>query len=714
MKIDELLSDDVITAALKKVRRRKGTSGVDMLLAEELPKYWDIHGEHIKEEIRNAVYRPQPAITRLISKPGKKEKRRLEIPCVIDRMILSMINMVLSPYYETQFSPNSFGFRSGLNCHDALYACLKHLNTGGYFIVDLDIKNFFDEVNHPLLLQILERDIKDQPLLHLLKSYVKPAVVDRRHVYRKYLGLSQGFATSPLLANVFLNSFDQFLDERHIRFVRYADDIVFFSDTLGEAEEILDLARTYLTENLKLTLNEEKTKIVRPWEFHYLGYAFSQSYHLKKYVLTIDDEIKRKMLTKMYKHIRQSYTPLEEWWQRLGAFNRGWINYYKDAPLGVMLPFLQLAEQHQLFCFSEKSFTKNRNLSEQYISALFNCKNYSSLTGWYRHSVLIDKEHQLRRIHFMANKFTYWRTSSFYNHTRHLSKKYASLIEKPYYYCCHSGYYRLGFSCQRYKAPEKSRTLLSDFELLIIGILAAGKNMTLPQLYAYLLLKGQGIFKEQVLRKILDRMIEQGDIIKHTIFQQERHPWDPEDEPLKQLECYRLSKKGGEYAREICAPLDFRPSFSCSVIDQSTLLDYYTTTILWNQIVQNYILFCPTFARFRLEFVYTAPDYGKQKIPLYIETDEQDLFFSYLDIMTTGNLNNVFRTWAFYQKQSNRNPIFILIGNTYDQLCKAKVWMYRKISCSKDISYDHVAFSVVHSWFRDKPGIIIPYDSLGQ
>lgn len=312
----------------------------------------------------------------------------------------------------------------------------------------------------------------------------------------------------------------------------------------------------------------------------------------------------------------------------------------------------------------------------------------------------------------MANKYTYWRNSSFYNHQRHLSKKYAGLIEKPFYYCCHSGYYLLVLSRQQFKAPLKIKSALSDFELLIVGILAAGKNMTLPQLSSYLLLKGQNIRNERNIRKIIDQMRDQGIIIKHTIYQKEHHPWDPAEEPLRRLDCYRLSNSGAEYAREICAPLDFKPNYLCSVIDQSVLLYYYTTTILWNQIVQNYILFCPEFTRFQLEFVFTVPDYGKQKIPLYIETTEQDYFSSYLNMMSSSKLNNMFRTWLFYKKHSKQNPLFILIGNTYDQICKAKVWLSREIYYNKDIGYDNVAFSVVHSWFRDKQGIILPYQSL--
>lgn len=206
MNIDTVLSDSVIQQALSYAKRKNGGGRYGSIGGSELPAYWKKYGAKIKNQIRSGTYTPQPFVKRLIPKPGKSKMRKLEIPCIIDRMILYAIHLTLSPCYEQQFSPHSYGFRKGKGCPDALASCLDNLNHKGLYIVDLDIKSFFDNVNHDLLLRRLKEQIKDPCLLHLIKKYLKVKIIAGRHLYQNYTGLSQGSACSPLLANIYLFS----------------------------------------------------------------------------------------------------------------------------------------------------------------------------------------------------------------------------------------------------------------------------------------------------------------------------------------------------------------------------------------------------------------------------------------------------------------------------------------------------------------------------
>lgn len=391
MDIHTVLSDGTIKTALQHIRKKKGAPGIDSMAAEELPGYWAAHGERIKQKILNGRYQPQPALVKMIPKAGTSKKRKIEIPCVLDRMLLYAIHMALAPHYEQIFSQHSYGFRKNLQCIDAIKACLQYMSQGCCFIVDLDIKEFFDYVNHELLFQRLQKDIHDPCLLSFIKKYVQTRLSKGMHIYKNRRGLPQGSAASPLFANIFLDDFDQYLGRRMVKFARYADDIVIFCTSRPEAEQALAMAENYLAEKLKLKLNMEKTQILKPEQLHYLGYSF-QKRAPQSFSLTIGQKAIAKMFGNMQEHMDQECESMEEWWQRLGSFHRGWINYYKYTSNDILFPFLQAAEERQRWYFANKVCKSDAGLSRQYISALFQCPCYSSLTGWYQYKCMKDTE----------------------------------------------------------------------------------------------------------------------------------------------------------------------------------------------------------------------------------------------------------------------------------------------------------------------------------
>ena len=179
MTLQEILSENNLNTALEHLNKKKGIPGIDKMSMDAFSEYWHKNKNIIKQKLENGTYKPRPVMACYIAKPGKKEKRKLEIPCMTDRLILYAMQLALSPHYGPLFSESSYGFRKGRNCLDAIDSCLMHINNGMQVIVDLDIRKFFDTVNHKLLFELLEKEIKDNKLLSLIQRYVKIKVVEK-------------------------------------------------------------------------------------------------------------------------------------------------------------------------------------------------------------------------------------------------------------------------------------------------------------------------------------------------------------------------------------------------------------------------------------------------------------------------------------------------------------------------------------------------------
>lgn len=707
MNINMLLSDTLLQDALKHVCRKKGCCGYDQMTASELPAFWRQNAAAVKEAIQNGAYRPKPLITRCISKQRKGKKRKLEIPSLMDRMLLYALVQVLTPYYEPSFSSNSYGFRPGLGCMDALHACLEHLNNQTACVVDLDIKSFFDHVNHRLLFSMLEQDIKDPALMKLIQRYVRAKVVCGRHTFQKYIGLPQGSSVSPLLANIFLNYFDHFLERNNIRFIRYADDIVLFCASRSEAEWSLSIAREYLSDRLKLELNEEKTKIVSPCDLHFLGYAFSSS-DGQTYSLTIDDATKQKMMLRMKRTIHMNHLPLLDWWRRIGAFNRGWINYHKEADPYVMFSFLSCAEQNQLSWIVNKSTIYPKPSSREFVSALYNCGSYSSLTGWYLSQCGDQLNLSERRIQ-MTNKYFYWRSANFYNCTDRLASQYESLISKPFYFTEDCALDVSHF--QKPVFPDENM-ILDNTEYMVLGILASGKNMTALQVYSYLLLKNISVSLPE-LSQILQRFIDVGILERNTIY-----PVFSESKTCisRRLDCYRISLGGTRFVRDICAPVDYEINYHYLRQGRHGLLYYYTTTILWNQILLNYLLYVTPEYYFHIAAAVTQKDNKNcafaAEIPFMLESEDHILLFDYLYKPSDDKVSGVYRRWCRVQNKLYKKITYVLVVNNYADLLFVKNSLLKETMLNSKISLDSIRFSIVHSWFQTCPGVYLSYNDI--
>ena len=221
--LKEILRNDNLNKAYKKVKSNKGSGGVDGMDVDELLSYLRKHGRELNQRIYNGKYDPNPVRRVEIPKEEKGKFRKLGIPTVVDRVYQQAIAQVLTPIFEKQFSENSFGFRPNRGAHDALKQCQKNANDGYIYVVDMDLEKFFDNVCQSKLIEVISRTIKDGRVISLIHKYMNAGVVANGLFEKTEVGVPQGGPLSPLLSNIMLNELDKELERRGHRFVRYAD-----------------------------------------------------------------------------------------------------------------------------------------------------------------------------------------------------------------------------------------------------------------------------------------------------------------------------------------------------------------------------------------------------------------------------------------------------------------------------------------------------------
>ena len=328
--LEEILNPENLNKAYKKVYQNKGASGVDGIAVEEIADYIKDNKERITNQIRNRKYKPQPVRRVQIPKENGK-KRNLGIPTVMDRIIQQAMVQVISPIYEKQFSNNSYGFRPGRSCEQAVIKALEYLNDGYDWIVDIDLEKFFDTVNQDRLITIIRRTIKDGDVVSLIRKYLSAGVMENGEIKPTEKGTPQGGNLSPLLSNIMLNELDKELEARGLNFVRYADDCIILVKSEKAANRVLNSITKYIEKKLGLKVNAEKSKVTRPTKTKYLGFSFwatkggkwKPKPHIKSY-----QKLKRKL--KQLTDRRWSIS-LDNRIKQINYLIRGWVNYFRIA-----------------------------------------------------------------------------------------------------------------------------------------------------------------------------------------------------------------------------------------------------------------------------------------------------------------------------------------------------------------------------------------------
>jgi group II intron reverse transcriptase/maturase len=315
--------------AIKRVRRNKGSPGIDGMTVEELEPYLYDHWKRIRGQLLSGSYRPTAVQRQLIPKSGGG-MRELGIPTVLDRFVQQLFLQVLQPIFDPTFSEHSHGFRPGRRAHDAVRKAQQYIQDGRHWVVDVDLEKFFDRVNHDVLMGKLHNRIDDQRMLRIIRRYLEAGIMADGVVVERHEGTPQGGPLSPLLANVLLDEVDTELERRGHCFVRYADDCNVYVRSKRAGDRVLDALRQKYAK-LRLRINEEKSAVARVWDRKFLGYSFwvARGKQVKLRVAA-------KALEEMKQNVREITSRnggrnLTQVTQRLGAYLRGWKEYFKLA-----------------------------------------------------------------------------------------------------------------------------------------------------------------------------------------------------------------------------------------------------------------------------------------------------------------------------------------------------------------------------------------------
>ena len=338
--IDKVYCPLNLAAAAKKVIANKGAPGVDHVTVQQYARYQERYLGKLEEALRLNAWRPKAIKRRYIPKAGSAEKRPLGIPCVEDRVVQTALRKAIEPVFEKEFHENSFGFRLGRGSKDALRAVDKDLQAGYVYVVDADLRKFFDTIPHDILMERVEERVVDSRVLALIKLFLKQNVMEDTGQWTPEEGTPQGAVISPLLANIFLNPLDHFMPGKGHRMIRYADDSVILCRSIAEAQSALALMRQWCEEN-GLALHPKKTRIVDLSQsgegFDFLGYRFQR---------TRKNGIRRWAGRKACKRMRERLRPktrrtngysMEAVIAKLNPILRGWYGYFKHSNVYTML-----------------------------------------------------------------------------------------------------------------------------------------------------------------------------------------------------------------------------------------------------------------------------------------------------------------------------------------------------------------------------------------
>jgi RNA-directed DNA polymerase len=326
--MDKVVREANLRAGFRAVKARKGAPGVDHVTVEQFEQHLDGNVEKIGRQLSDGSYRPQANRRKWIEKPGSREKRPLGIPTVRDRVTQTALKQVTEPIFERDFAEHSYGFRPKRGGKDALRRVQQLLDRGYAWVVDADIRSYYDTIPKPELLKRVEEKVADSRVLQLLSDFLDQEIMEGMTHWTPEEGTPQGAVISPLLSNIYLNPLDHLMAGAGYEMTRYADDFVILCKTKEQAQEALAKVQRWMTEN-QLELHPEKTRIVDAREtpgFDFLGYHFERGYKWprQKSLKKVKDSLRRK--TK-----RSNGVSLDAIIADVNRTLRGWFEYFKHS-----------------------------------------------------------------------------------------------------------------------------------------------------------------------------------------------------------------------------------------------------------------------------------------------------------------------------------------------------------------------------------------------
>ena len=334
--LEQVLHPYNLQKALHHVIKNGGSAGVDGIPVKELPKLFGKEGATLTAAIKRGMYAVQPILGVEIPKANGK-KRMLGIPTVTERVFQQAVAQAIAPLFEKEFSDYSYGFRPNKNARNAVGKAWEYIHAGNQYIVDIDLKNFFDQVDHCLLLNLVHLRVKCQTTLKLIRSWLKAPMKIKGKLHKRRKGVPQGSPISPLLSNILLHELDKELTNKGLKFVRYADDFSIYCKTKTQAMKVKREVVTFLKTKLRLTINEEKSGIRKPVQFSLLGFCFVPTYKAGdrgKYQLTVNEKAWKRLKQSLKAITRKTAAKsLSERVSKICEVQRGWLNYFRGTSI---------------------------------------------------------------------------------------------------------------------------------------------------------------------------------------------------------------------------------------------------------------------------------------------------------------------------------------------------------------------------------------------
>jgi len=332
--LEAILDKRTLFEAFKRVKANHGAPGIDGMTVDEVLPWLQEHVEELRQSIRDGKYKPYPVRRVMIPKPDGNGERKLGIPTVIDRIIQQAIALKLTPIFEPLFADESYGYRPGRNCQMAMMRVKQCVDEGYIHVAEVDLSKYFDTLNHELLMNLLHRQIQDKQVTELIKRYLKSGVMENGVVTETEEGSPQGGPLSPLLANIYLNEYDQEMKRRGVAIVRYADDIVVLAKSQRAAERLLESSRKFLEDKLKLKLNQDKSRAISIYskKFKFLGYAMGKNKN-GNYIRAHKSSLKKAKQKLKEKTKRNRGKNVREVMKAVKDYIIGWLNHYHIASI---------------------------------------------------------------------------------------------------------------------------------------------------------------------------------------------------------------------------------------------------------------------------------------------------------------------------------------------------------------------------------------------
>src|SRR6266704_489032 len=306
-----------------RVKTNKGSAGIDGMTVDELPDYPQLLV--IREQLLSGVYEPQPVKRVEIPKPDGGV-RKLGIPTALDRFVQQAVMQVLQQQWDRTFSDSSYGFRPRRSAHHAVARAQQYIAAGYGWVIDLDLEKFFDRVNHDKLMGQIAKRVEDKRLLKLIRAFLNAGVMENGLVSPSVEGTPQGGPLSPLLSNLVLDELDRELECRGHRFVRYADDCNIYVRSERAGQRVMESISRFITQKLKLKVNEAKSAVARPQERKFLGFSFTAGPDIKRMIAPKSLERFKQRIRDITR--RAKGVSIKTTMEELASYMRGWRGYF--------------------------------------------------------------------------------------------------------------------------------------------------------------------------------------------------------------------------------------------------------------------------------------------------------------------------------------------------------------------------------------------------